>query len=213
MPLPGPQQASHSSSPYPSPRPRHGGLQSTVEENGVQLRRGWSWERACSCQGVCVHLEGTGEREEHKSLVEGPSFGTRVVSRIRVGPTVMLFHTDPTPFQPTACFAWGIGKRFRVAVRPLGEGVGVASTQRGSRWSSLAEGPSVEEAPVLRFDKGFSLLTTVVRTYICDCLYFKLPPGREGERGKGISHECPSEPRKFHFLPSLNTKDQKMVRC
>lgn len=134
---------------------------------------------------VCVHLlEGTGEREERESLVGGPSFGTRV------GPMVMLFHTDPTPFQPTARFAWGIGKRFRVAVRLLGEGVGVASTQRGSRWSSLAEGPSVEEAPVLRFDKGFSLLTTVVHTYICDCLYFKLSPEREGERGKGISHEC-----------------------
>lgn len=157
---------------------------------------GGAGKRACSCQEVCVYLlEGMGEREEHKSLMEGPSSGAHVAIGYAWAHGVMLFHTDPTPF------AWGIEKRFRVVVWLLGEVLGWPPSQTGSWWSSLAERPYVEEVPVLRFDKDFSFLTTVVYMCICDCLCLKLPPGREGER-KGISHECHERKRPLRSLES-----------
>lgn len=87
---------------------------------------GGAGKRACSCQEVCVYLlEGMGEREEHKSLMEGPSSGAHVAIGYAWAHGVMLFHTDPTPF------AWGIEKRFRVVVWTPGGGVGVASIPEG----------------------------------------------------------------------------------
>lgn len=97
-------------------------------------------------------------------LMEGPSFGAHVVSRICVGPTVRCCSTQTRhPSSPTGSLCVEDQKCFRVVVWPLGEVVGVASVPEGLP-VVLAARPYVEEVPVLHFDKDFSLLTTVVYT-------------------------------------------------